>query len=142
VNVAVERVMYSDISAFPSRFLPNRFLSLLGDSTSPSFEWEDLTVYSVGWAWSNGTDSEWHVDFSSRPQPSPSSALLNQALNAELAENAMSLGYSKRTGLNSRLSFNAAYAPSEFAFGGSVLGVTTEDLDQRFELEALWTLAF
>ena len=42
----------------------------------------------------------------------------------------------------SRLHFNAAYAPSEFAFGGSVLGVTTEELDQRFELEALWTMSF
>ncbi|MDX1556694.1 MAG: hypothetical protein R3212_11755, partial [Xanthomonadales bacterium] len=29
LNVGVERVMYSDISAFPSRYLPNRFLSLL-----------------------------------------------------------------------------------------------------------------
>ena len=33
LNVSIERVMYSDISAFPSRYLPNRFLSLLGDST-------------------------------------------------------------------------------------------------------------
>ena len=142
LNVGVERVMYSDISAFPSRYLPNRFLSLLGDSTSPSFEWEDLTVYTVGWSWSDGQDAEWHVNFSTRPQPSPTSFLLHQALSAELAENAMNFGYSKRTGALSRLSLNAAYAPSEYAFGGSVLGVTTEELDQRFELEALWTLAF
>ena len=48
LNVAVERVLYSEINAFPSRYLPNRFLSLLGDSTSPAFDWQDLTVYSVG----------------------------------------------------------------------------------------------
>jgi len=142
LNVAIERVMYSDISAFPSRHLPNRFLSLLGDSTSPAFNWEDLTVYSVGYTWSDGADQEWHVDLSTRTQPSPSSKLLSQALAGDLASSAMVVGYSRRTSGRSRLAFNAAYAPSEFAFGGSVLGVTTEELDQRFEVEAMWTLSF
>lgn len=142
LNLAVERVMYSGISAFPSRFLPNRFLSLLGDSTSPSFDWQDLTVYSVGFSWSDGADHQWHIDLSTRTQPSPTSQLLKRALKGDLASSAMVVGYSRRTGERSRLNFNAAYAPSEFAFGGSVLGVTTEVLDQRFELEALWTMNF
>jgi long-chain fatty acid transport protein len=142
LNVAIERVMYSDISAFPSRYLPNRFLSLLGDSTSPAFGWEDLTVYSVGYTWSDGKDQQWHVDLSTRTQPSPSSALLSQALSDDLANSAMVVGYSRRTGERSRLAFNAAYAPSEFAFGGSVLGVTTQELDQQIEVEALWTVKF
>lgn len=142
LNVTVERVMYSGINAFPSRFLPNRFLSMLGDSTSPSFSWDDLTVYSVGFAWSDGADRQWHIDWSTRTQPSPTSQLLRNALESDLASSAMTLGYSHRTGVRSHLNFNAAYAPSEFAFGGSVLGVTTEDLNQRFELEALWTMSF
>lgn len=142
LNVAMTRVMYSDITAFPSRYLPDRFLSLLGDSTSPSFDWEDLTVYSVGWTWADGEKQEWHFDFSSRSQPSPTSSVLNQALRGELAEHAFTVGYTRRTGPSSQLSFSAAYAPAEYAFGGSVLGVTTDDLDQRFELEALWTKAF
>jgi long-chain fatty acid transport protein len=142
LNVAVERVMYSDISAFPSQHLPNRFLSLLGDSTSPSFNWEDLTVYSVGYTWSDGKDQEWRVDLSTRTQPSPTSKLLNRALSGDLASSAMVVGYSRRTGDRSRLNLNAAYAPSEYAFGGSVLGVTTEDLDQQLEVEAMWTLSF
>ena len=142
LNVAVERVMYSEINAFPSRYLPNRFLSLLGDSTSPSFDWQDLTVYSVGYTWSDGADHQWHVDLSTRTQPSPSSQLLKNAIEGDLASSALVVGYSRRTGERSRLNFNAAYAPSEYAFGGSVLGVTTEDLNQRFELEALWTMSF
>jgi hypothetical protein len=142
LNVAVERVMYSDISAFPSRYLPNRFLSMLGDSTSPTFSWEDLTVYSVGYTWSDGKDQQWHVDLSTRTQPSPSSRLLSRALSGDLANHAMVVGYSRRTGDRSRLHLNAAYAPSEYAFGGSVLGVTTDELDQRLELEAMWTLSF
>ena len=142
LNVAVERVLYSDISAFPSRYLPNRLLSMLGDSTSPSFNWEDLTVYTVGYTWSDGKDQQWRVDLSTRTQPSPSSRLLSQALAGDLADSAMVVGYSRRTGLRSRLDFNAAYAPSEYAFGGSVLGVTTDELDQQFEVEAMWTLSF
>ena len=142
LNVAVERVLYSDISAFPSRYLPNRFLSLLGDSSSPEFSWDDLTVYSVGWAWSDGRDQQWHIDLRTRTQPSPTSSLLDQAIAGELADSAMTVGYSRRTGAQSRLQFNAAWAPSEFAFGGSVLGVTTENLDQNLEVEALWTLDF
>jgi hypothetical protein len=142
LNVAVERVLYSDISAFPSRYLPNRFLSMLGDSTSPSFSWEDLTVYTVGYAWSDGKNHQWHIDLSTRTQPSPSSRLLSQALAGDLADSAMVVGYSRRTGERSRLDFNAAYAPSEYAFGGSVLGVTTDELDQQFEVEAMWTLSF
>ena len=142
LNVAIERVMYSDISAFPSRYLPNRFLSMLGDSTSPAFNWEDLTVYSVGYTWSDGEDQQWHIDLSTRTQPSPSSKLLSRALDGNLASNAVVVGYSRRTGERSRLAFNAAYAPSEYAFGGSVLGVTTEELDQQVELEAMWSLSF
>ena len=142
LNIAIERVMYSDISAFPSRYLPNRFLSLLGDSTSPTFNWEDLTVYSVGYTWSDGADQQWHIDLSTRTQPSPTSKLLSRALEGDLATNAVTIGYSRRTGLRSRLAFNAAYAPSEYVFGGSVLGVTTDELDQQFEVEANWTLSF
>ena len=142
LNVAVERVMYSEISAFPSRNLPNRFLSLLGDSTSPSFDWQDLTVYSIGYSWNDGDNQQWHIDLTTRSQPSPSSQLLSNAIEGELANSALIVGYSRRTGVRSQLNFNAAYAPSEYAFGGSVLGVTTDDLDQRFELEAMWTLSF
>jgi long-chain fatty acid transport protein len=142
LNVAVERVLYSDISAFQSRNLPNRFLSLMGDSTSPSFNWEDLTVFSVGFTWSDGKDQQWHVDLSTRTQPSPTSQLLSRALEGDMAKSAMVVGYSRRTGERSRLNFNAAYAPSEYAFGGSVLGVTTDELGQQLELEAMWSLKF
>jgi long-chain fatty acid transport protein len=142
LNLSVERVMYSDVSAFPSRMLPDRFLSLLGDSTSPSFSWDDLTVYSVGWSWSNGDDTQWHLDLSSRSQPTPSSRSLSQALEGDLADNSMILGYTKKLSGTRKFNVNAAYAPAEYAFGGNVLGVTSESLDQNFEIEAFWTWDF
>ena len=142
LNVSVERVLYSEIGAYASRNLPGRFLSLLGDSTSPSFSWDDLTVYSVGWAWADNKGTSWSIDFSSRTQPSPSSSILSQAIDSDLAQNAVTVGYSRRMGMRSHFNVNAAYAPSEYAFGGTVLGVTTDQLSQEFELEAYWTLDF
>jgi long-chain fatty acid transport protein len=142
LNLSIAHVMYSSVEAFPSRLLPDRFLALLGDSTSPEFSWDDLTVYSVGWSWNNGKDTEWRFDISSRSQPLPTSNVLSRALGNSLADNAMLLGYSKRLSDTSRFSLNAAYAPAEYAFGGSVLGVVTEDLDQSIELEAFWTWDF
>jgi long-chain fatty acid transport protein len=142
LNVSVERVLYSEVGAFASRNLPGRFLSLLGDSTSPSFSWDDLTVYSVGWAWADNKGTSWHVDFSSRSQPSPSSRILSQAIDADMAQNAMTIGYSRRMSMTSRFNVNAAYAPAEYAFGGNVLGITTDQLSQDFELEAFWIWDF
>ena len=143
LNVSVERVLYSEIDAFASRNLPGRFLALLGDSTSPTFSWDDLTVYSIGWAWADSKKgTSWYIDFSSRTQPSPTSSILSQAINSDLAQNAVTIGYSRRMSMNSHFNFNAAYAPAEYAFGGNILGLTTDQLSQEFELEAYWTWDF
>lgn len=142
LSFSVERVLYSDVNAFASQNLPGRFLSLLGDSTSPSFSWDDLTVYSVGWVWADRKGSSWHIDFSSRTQPLPSSQILSQAINSDLAQNAMTIGYSRRMSMTSRFNINAAYAPTEYAFGGNILGVTTDQIDQNFEFEAYWIWDF
>jgi len=142
LNLTVERVLYSEVGAFASRNLPGRFLSLLGDTTSPSFSWDDLTVYSVGWNWANNKGTSWYIDFSSRTQPSPNSRILSQAIDADLANNAMTIGFSKQMSMTGRFNLNAAYAPSEYAFGGNVLGITTDELDQEFELEASWIWDF
>ena len=142
LSVSVERVLYSEVGAFASSNLPGRFLSLLGDSTSPNFSWDDLTVYSVGWTWADTKGTSWHVDFSSRSQPSPSSRILSQAIDSDLAQNAMTIGYTRSMSMTSRFNVNAAYAPAEYAFGGNVLGITTDELSQDFELEAYWTWDF
>jgi len=142
LNISLERVLYSEIGAFASHNLPSRFLSLLGDSTSPTFAWDDLTVFSVGWNWANKKGTSWYVDLSSRTQPSPSSRILSQAIDADLANNAMTIGFSRQMSMNSRFNVNAAYAPAEYAFGGNVLGVTTDKLGQNFELDAFWVWDF
>ncbi|NBB92490.1 MAG: hypothetical protein GVY32_04885 [Gammaproteobacteria bacterium] len=142
LNLGVSQIFYSDVGAFPSRSLPARFTALLGDRNSPQFAWDDLTVYSLGWRWQAREDVEVFVDYRTRTQPSPSAPTLAAALDSELASNALLAGLSKDVGERSRLHFNAAYAPPEFAFGGNVLGVVSDKLDQGLEVQAMFSLAF
>jgi hypothetical protein len=141
-NLGVSQINYSEVGAFPSRALPARFTALLGDSTSPQFEWEDLLVYSVGWQWRNEDDLSIYLDYRSRSQPKPSAAALSSALAPELAQNAVLAGLRKGLGERMRFEFSAAYAPPEFAFGGNVLGVVSDKLDQEIEVQASWRMDF
>lgn len=139
---AVSQVFYSEVGAFPSRALPARFNALLGDSSSPRFEWNDLTVYSVGMRWQHENDLEFKVDFHTRSQPTPTSPSLMAALDDELAQHSFLLGVGKGIGERVRLDLSASYAPPEFAFGGNVLGVVSERLDQAVEVAARLNIRF
>lgn len=137
-----ERVMYSSINAFPSSLLPQRFLSLLGDSTSPEFNWSDLTVYRFGWDWRVHERVRLNFSYATRSQPLPSSNVLSEALREDLARNSFFLGLDSDLGHFGSLSLNAAFAPAEYAFGGNVLGVVTSDLDKSVEVEMRWRLNY
>ena len=139
---AVSQVFYSGVGAFPSRSLPARFNALLGDSSSPRFEWDDLTVYSVGMRWKHESDLEFKVDFHTRSQPSPTAPSLMAALGDDLAQHSVLLGLGKGIGERTRLDLTASYAPPEFAFGGNVLGVVSERLDQAVEVAARLNVRF
>ncbi|MFW5815602.1 MAG: hypothetical protein ACOCVP_01980 [Wenzhouxiangella sp.] len=136
------QIFYSEVGAFPSRALPARFNALLGDSTSPQFGWDDLLVASVGWSWQPVRDLQLSVDYRTRSQPRPSSPVLATTLAPELAQNALTVGLNKTVSERSSFLFNAAYAPPEFAFGGNVLGVVSDQLDQSVELQATWRMKF
>ena len=75
-------------------------------------------------------------------QPLPSSRILSQAIDSDLAQNAITVGFNRRMSMSSQFDFNAAYAPAEYAFGGNVLGIVTDELGQDLELEASWTWDF
>ncbi|MEM7053197.1 MAG: hypothetical protein AAF446_01485 [Pseudomonadota bacterium] len=141
-TMAVSQVFYSGVGAFPSRALPARFSALLGDSGSPNFAWEDLTVYSFGVRWRNESDLEFSFDFHSRSQPTPDSPRLASALEDELARESYMVGLGKRLSDRTSLNLSASYAPPEFAFGGNVMGVISDDLDQAVEVAARLNFAF
>ncbi|AKS42391.1 hypothetical protein [Wenzhouxiangella marina] len=137
LRFGIEQIFYGEVGAFPSRALPARFTALLGDSTSPRFAWDDLVVYSLGWQWTNGHDLAFYIDYQTRTQPKPTASVLADALEPELADNALLAGLSKGLGRYASLRLSASYAPPEFAFGGNVLGIVSDRLDQDIEVQAM-----
>ncbi len=142
LQFGIEHINYSSITAFGSSFLPGRFLSLLGDSDSPSFNWDDVVVYSARWSWAPSDNWSLQLEYSTRTQPLPDVGILADALRPELANSNFGLFIDRRTTRNSLLRLGMSYAPAEYAFGGNVLGVITDDLSQNVELDLSWQLIY
>ena len=141
ISVQIQRVLYSDINPFTTAALPDRFLSLLGDGGSPDFTWRDLTIYRVGWNWRQGELWDWQVQYSTRQQPEPTSELLSRALESEVADSNLSVGFSRRAWDNARVHFAASYAPSDYYLGPALFGRASEEADNdllEFEVKLIW----
>ena len=137
-----QRVMYSELKAFSSYALPERFLSLLGDGTSPVFAWRDLTVYNVALDYALGRSSRLDFRYSTQQQPEPSSTLLLEALREEFTDRNIAIGLTHRFDRAGELRFAASHAPVEYFLGTtSALGRGDAGGDQ-FEFEARWRVDF
>lgn len=141
-SVGMSHIFYSEVGAFPSRAMPARFSSLLGDSTSPEFAWRDLTVTTVGLGWQVTERLSAEVEYKNRAHPKPTVQALADALGSELNTHAWRVGLTQSMGEGSRVHVSAAYAPPEYVFGGHVLGVVSDELKQGLEFQALWQLFF
>lgn len=139
----VQHIQYSDVQPFTSNLLPNRFLALLGDGTSPRFAWQDLTVYQVGWRWENrDEDLAWHVNWSSGRQPTPTSEVLARALSPEFSDEHWRLGVTRLTSDHSRVTLSASYTPSDYFLSLDGRGFEADNTLDRMELEARWSIDF
>ncbi len=141
LQLGVERVFYSDVQGFTSQSLPRRFLNLLGDSTSPVFEWQDLTVYSASIGMQPSEDWTLELRYSTQQQPEPTSALLRRALEDEFTDQNFALGVTRRVGDASQLTFNASYAAREYVLGMPTYQANAESGEQ-IEFEAVWQVLF
>jgi hypothetical protein len=142
-DIGVERVMYSQIAPFTSDALPTRFLALLGSGISPTFAWQNLSVYSVGATWHDATIGTLSLHVSTREQPLPTSSLLQNALEPYLSSHDIEFNFNRDFGESSNLRLAATYAPTEF-----ILGVPTSyslrsgGNGNEIEYEAMWTTRF
>ena len=141
-DVGAQRVMYSDITPFTSPALPRRFLALLGSGASPVFAWQDLTVYSAGWTVHNRTLGDIELRYTTRLQPSPTSALLQSALAVKEADHALALGYSRATGRHSSLNLQAIYTSAPYFLGVPNYRANERIVGSQLEYEAAWALRF
>lgn len=140
--LGTQRVMYSELNAFSSYALPERFLSLLGDGTSPDFAWRDLTVYDVKLDYSIGRASRIDFRYSTQQQPEPSSTLLYNALSDEFTDRNFALGVSHRFERAGELSVAASHAPIEYFLGNSSALGRGDAGGEQFEVEARWRVDF
>lgn len=142
ITFDVQRVLYSDVRTFTTALLPDRFLSLLGDSASPNFAWDDLTVFELGWNWEPSDDTTWKVSVSTSQQPEPDSPTLARALRQDVPDRSIALGFTTSTGRNARLNLNASYAPAEYYLGNPQFAQPTDLTGDSFEVELLWVWDF
>jgi len=140
LDVGVERVMYSQVAPFTSSALPGRFLALLTSGRSPEFAWQDLDVYSVGATWRDAEAGDFSLIYSTRQQPLPTSALLQQALPTISPRN-IEFGYTHSVGSNSALRFIAGYVPNEYIIG-IPQSYSLSTGGNQFQWEALWMTNF
>ncbi|MEO8010802.1 MAG: hypothetical protein ABI650_04075 [Dokdonella sp.] len=141
-DVGMQRVMYSEVTPFTSIALPRRFLALLGTGASPEFAWQDLDVYSAGWILRNATLGSLELRYTTRQQPSPTSALLRTALDANPQDHTVALGYSRATGRNANISMQAVYSSAPYFLGVPSYRARTDSKGSSVEFEALWALRF
>lgn len=140
--LGVDRVFYSGIDTFTSASLPTRFLSLLGDGGSPEFAWRDLTVYSVEGILSDRWDGRWNLRYTTRQQPSPTSELLDRALDASASDSALLFGYRRGFAGIGELSLNASYATASYFLGATPYSQRNLDQGAQYEVEAVFAVPF
>ena len=141
-DVGVQRVMYSDVTPYTSPALPRRFLALLGSGASPAFAWQDLNVYSAGWTMRSDALGSLELRYTTRQQPSPTSALLKNALDSDPADHTVALGYSLATGKRAGLNLQAIYSSAPYFLGVPSYRSTDRVTGNQIEYEAAWSLRF
>ena len=135
LRLGVERVQYSQVDSFISSLLPSNLLSLLGDSNSPSFIWSDLNIYTASWNYQPADSWTLGLQYSTRTQPLPQDQLLADALRSSLSNSAYALFASRQLSPLSNLTLGVTYAPVDISFGGSSLGIVSDDLNNNLEFD-------
>jgi hypothetical protein len=141
LTLGVSRVMYSEIAPFTSAALPLRFLSLLGDATSPTFAWRDLTVYRMDWEWKPTAQATLGFHYATRQQPEPTSSALRDALADEFTDDNFGVSLTRRFEGFGSLRLAASYAPAQYFLGNASFGNRDARGDQ-VEVEAVWAMPF
>jgi hypothetical protein len=143
VGVDAERLMYSEIRPFTSRALPRRFLAALGSGVSPEFAWDDLNVYSFNALWKNPGFGDFGLRYSTRTQPAPTSALLDQLLG-DVSQYSVDLSFVHRTSDYGQFRVVASYAPTQYLLDTPAMRPLTRDAlaSNRMEYEVVWAMRF
>lgn len=141
IDLDVQRVLYSDVSAFASASLPTRLLQALGDSDSPVFAWRDLTIYGVNWTWHPTPRDAFRLRYSTQQQPEPTDEALRETLANGFTDDNFALAWVHDFGIAGRFEFAASYARSPY-FMGNWSRPNRDLYGDQIEVEAIWSVDF
>jgi hypothetical protein len=141
-SLGMEQIQYSTVEPFLSASLPNRFLALLGDGTSPEFRWRDLNVYTAEWRWQPTGNDSFALRYSTQQQPEPTSIALRRALSDDYTNNNFAVAYARRLTSNLQIGFSASYASAGYFLGYVDPFVRPYDNGEQIEAEFLITALF
>lgn len=141
-SLSVEQVQYSDVQPFLSPNLPNSFLALLGDGSSPDFRWRDLTIYSAEWRWQPSGNDTFALRYSTRQQPTPTSPALRRALADDFTHHNYAFAYARRLTSSVQVGFSASYAPASYFLGQIDPFLRPYRTGEQIEAELLLTALF
>lgn len=141
LGLSESRIGYSDVSAFTSRALPQRFTSLLGDGGSPDFRWQNLNVTAMTASFDLSRRDRVDLRYSTSQQPNPTSPLLDQALSNFISQNNWWLSWQHRANRAGTFGLAATYS-GQTNFLGNPSYTDRDASGAQVEVEATWSMAF
>jgi len=142
LSADVQQVLYSEVPTFASAALPTRFLSLLGNGTSPRFAWRDLTVYEIEASVADDSQGQWSLRWSSQQTPRPTSEILDRALSKLYSDSNFALAYQRSIAGAGQLRLATSYAPESYFLAAAPRSQRGFDGQRQLEFEAQWMLDF
>lgn len=127
----VQQVLYSDVAAVGSPFMPLMQGKPLGASDGPGFGWEDMTIFKLGGMYQVAPDLALRAGYSYGEQPIPDSEVMFNILAPGVMEQHITVGATKKVGPY-EISLAAMHAISKSVSGANPLEVPGQ---QEIELE-------
>ncbi len=122
-NFDIEHIWYSDIDsvgnsianifACPTAGFGGTALeSCLGGKNGAGFGWDDMTVYKIGYMWTNNEDFTWRLGYSFGEQPIPNSEMTFNILAPATIEHHYTAGFTLERTKGREFSMAVMFAPN------------------------------
>jgi hypothetical protein len=142
ISFTAQRILYNDITPKVHSGYSAEFLRLFNSPVQPTFEWDDLTVYTLGYEKTVNDQTSWSLDLSSRQQAPATDEFLNRILNNDTADFSYKFSV-KQLLAGGELNLFASYADKPVIIGRTDFGrFTQNNLDSHVEAGISWNLYF
>ncbi len=155
ITFDIQHIWYGDVDAIANP-MANLFncpaaggtdqQSCLGGSRGAGFEWDDMTIFKLGWQWRMTDNFTARVGYSYGEQPIDDSSVLFNILAPGVMEEHYTLGFTFIPSKGHELNFAAMYAPSNTVSGSNnPLDPTSQEIElemYQWDVEVSWSWVF